>query len=65
MSMAPMGAALSDKDLADVLSYIRNTWGNKAAPVKVEQVKAVRAELGTRNQPYTAEELKAVPEATK
>jgi mono/diheme cytochrome c family protein len=65
MSMAPMGAALSDKDLADVLSYIRNTWGNKDAPVKVEQVKAVRAELGTRNQPYTAEELKALPEATK
>lgn len=65
LSMAPMGAALSDKDLADVLSYIRNSWGNKAPPVKVEQVKAVRAELGTRSQPYTAAELKALPEATK
>jgi mono/diheme cytochrome c family protein len=65
LSMAPMGAALSDKDLADTLSYIRISWGNKAPQVKVEQVKAIRAELGTRNQPYTAEELKALPEATK
>src|ERR1017187_3957398 len=29
LAMAPMGARLSDADLAGVLSYIRQSWGNK------------------------------------
>jgi len=28
--MGPMGASLSDEDLANVLCYIRQSWGNKA-----------------------------------
>jgi mono/diheme cytochrome c family protein len=59
--MAPMGASLPDADLAAVLSYIRQSWGNKAAPITAEQVKAVRAALGNRNQPETAAELIALP----
>jgi mono/diheme cytochrome c family protein len=65
LAMPPMGAALPDKDLADALSYIRNSWGNKASRVTVEQVKAVRAELGNRSQPYTGDEIKALPDAVK
>ena len=30
LSMAPMGAGLSDADLAAVLSYIRSSWDNKS-----------------------------------
>jgi len=56
--MAAMGAPYSDDDLAAVLSYVRNAWGNKASVVTAEQVKKVRAELAGRTQPYSPDELK-------
>ncbi len=59
LAMPAMGAALSDDDLAAVLSYIRQTWGNKASAVTPEQVKTIRAKLGNR-APSTAAELNAV-----
>jgi mono/diheme cytochrome c family protein len=59
-NMAAMGAALSDQDLADVLTYIRTSWGNKASPVTAAQVKAVRTELGNRTQQLSADELMQV-----
>jgi len=40
--MAPH-SDLSDQQIADVLTYVRNSWGNKASAVTVAQVKAVRA----------------------
>jgi mono/diheme cytochrome c family protein len=43
LQMAPMGAALSDSDLAAVLTYIRGSWGNKASPVADTDIKAMRA----------------------
>jgi mono/diheme cytochrome c family protein len=61
LSMPAMGAALPDEDLAAVLTYIRQSWGNKASAISTEQVKAVRAELGARSQPFTAQQLNAVP----
>lgn len=36
-------ADLSDRQIADVLTYIRNSWSNKAAAVTVAEVKTVRA----------------------
>jgi len=60
LSMPAMGAALSDDDLADVLTYIRNSWGNKASVITPAQVKALRAKVGNRTQPWTADELKAI-----
>ena len=41
MDMPPM-PYLSDQEVADVLNYIQNNWGNKAKAVAPEQVKAVR-----------------------
>ena len=35
---------LTDQQIADVLSYIRNTWGNKADEVRAEEVKRIRGE---------------------
>jgi mono/diheme cytochrome c family protein len=55
-----MGAALPDDDLAAVLTYIRQSWGNKASAITPEQVKAVRAAVGSRSQPWTAAELSAI-----
>jgi mono/diheme cytochrome c family protein len=60
LAMPAMGAALSDEDLAAVLTYVRQSWGNKAAAITPEQVKAVRAEVGNRTQPWTVEELNAI-----
>lgn len=33
---------LSDQEVADVVNFIRTSWGNKAAEVKAEDVKAIR-----------------------
>jgi len=63
--MTAFGNALSDEEIAAVLSYIRQAWGNKAPPVTEEQVKAVRAEIGNRTQPLTTDELGQLPEALK
>jgi mono/diheme cytochrome c family protein len=36
-------ADLSDQQIADVLTYVRNSFGNKAKPLTAGEVKAVRA----------------------
>ncbi len=54
--MPPPAPALNDQEVADVLSYVRNEWGNEAAPVTVEAVTAIRAQ-GTRATPWTWAEL--------
>lgn len=62
LNMAGMGAMYSDDDLAAVVSYIRNAWGNKASMVTAEQVNAVRKDLAGRSQPYMGDELKRLDE---
>jgi mono/diheme cytochrome c family protein len=59
--MPPIGAALQPDDLAAILSYIRQAWGNKAPTIAPEQVKAVSAQVGNR-QAFTPEEIMQVPE---
>lgn len=61
LSMPAMGAALPDDDLAAVLTYIRQSWGNKGSAVTPEQVKAVRAEINNRSQPWTVDQLDKIP----
>lgn len=61
MSMAAMGAALPDDDLAAVLTYIRSSWGNKALPVTGDDIKKIRSSLGSPKT-LTGEELMALPE---
>jgi mono/diheme cytochrome c family protein len=41
-TMPPLGAALTDQQIADALTYIRNSFGNRASAVKPEEVKALR-----------------------
>ncbi len=55
LPMPPMG--LSDAQIADVLTYVRGQFGNKASAVKPEEVKAARARSGDRTTFWTAEEL--------
>lgn len=44
--MTPIIATQDDETIASVLTYIRNSFGNKAAPVLPEQVKMLRSEAG-------------------
>lgn len=41
----PPQPLLTDKEIADVLTYIRNSFGNKASAIKETEVKAQRAKL--------------------
>jgi mono/diheme cytochrome c family protein len=43
--MPPQESTLSDQEIADVLTYVRNSFGNKASMVTVAEVKAMRAKL--------------------
>ena len=44
--MPGMAAQLDDRQAADVLTYVRNSWGNAAPPVGAGQVAKVRAAGG-------------------
>jgi glucose/arabinose dehydrogenase/mono/diheme cytochrome c family protein len=46
---------IDDQDVADVLNYARNSWGNSAETISVENVQAVRAKTAFR----TFERLRA------
>ncbi|MBI5772673.1 MAG: cytochrome c [Verrucomicrobia bacterium] len=61
MSLNAITLGISDDDLAAILTYIRQDWGNKAPAVTPAQIAAVKKETGDRATPWTAEELKAVP----
>ena len=52
----------SDEEVAAVLSYIRNEWGNKGSFVMPETVKKVRDATKDKSGAWTADELKQVPE---
>jgi cytochrome c oxidase subunit 2 len=40
--MQPFGKQLSDTEIAAVITYARNSWGNKASDVTPAEVKARR-----------------------
>jgi mono/diheme cytochrome c family protein len=43
--MPPFSTTLKDGDIADVLSYVRSHFGNKAGPVSAAQVSKIRQGL--------------------
>ncbi len=55
--MTPFRNLLSDDEVAAVLTYVRNAFGNQASAIHPNQVKAVRARTANRQGYYTAEEL--------
>lgn len=55
--MTAFRALLNDKEVAAVLTYVRNSWGNKAAPVTPESVKKIRAATKDRSIFWKPEEL--------
>jgi mono/diheme cytochrome c family protein/glucose/arabinose dehydrogenase len=55
--MTPFGGMLKDDEVAAVLTYVRNSFGNKAPAISAEKVKQVRAATKDKNNFYTPEEL--------
>lgn len=67
LSMAALGSSFSNEDLAALLSYIRQAWGNNASLVTPEQVAAVRQENAGRledgTKSVTEDELLKISDA--
>lgn len=56
--MVPM-ASNGDAFIADVLSFVRNSFGNRLGFISEAEVTAVRKAVGERNTPWTFEEVTA------
>jgi mono/diheme cytochrome c family protein len=55
--MPPLGAMLSDAEIAAVLTYIRREWGHTAGPVAPADVARTRRDNAARTRPWTVPEL--------
>lgn len=55
-SMMPPVAGLSDKDIADVVNYVNNSWGNAGPNVTEAEVAAIKKKYADRKTPWTAAE---------
>lgn len=63
--MPPLGATLSDAQIAAVATYVRGSWGNDAAAVTTATVARERAATAGRTTPWTVPELMAGLETVK
>ncbi len=55
--MTPYGGMLKDDEVAAVLTYVRNSFGNKAAVVKTQTVKDIRSSIDSKTGFYSPDEL--------
>ncbi len=53
LSMASFAWKLDDRQIADVATYVRNTWDNRATAVSDQQVEHMRATLGLKTTHLT------------
>ncbi|MEO5721324.1 MAG: cytochrome c [Chthoniobacterales bacterium] len=59
--MQPWEKTLTDAKIADVLTYIRQEWGNTAGPVTAEGIAALRKEMAGHTGSFHADDLNAIP----
>lgn len=57
LEMPPQGDALSDDIIAAILTYVRSSWGNTEGKIAPELVKTIRADLASRDKPWTGPEI--------
>ncbi len=55
--MTPFGGLLKDEEVAAVLTFVRNSFGNKASVVSTDKVESVRASIEGNSQFFKAEDL--------
>jgi mono/diheme cytochrome c family protein len=53
LTMPSFAWKLSDQEIADVSTFLRNSWGNQAAPVSADQVKRQREKLDLTHEHLT------------
>ncbi len=58
--MPPWGITLKDDEIAAIATYVRASWGHKAAPVTTASVTRYRLSDSARKTPWTARELQAL-----
>jgi mono/diheme cytochrome c family protein/glucose/arabinose dehydrogenase len=61
IGLMPPLAALTDEEIASVLTYVRREWGNTGSAVDPEQVREIRGLTAVRTRPWTAEDLPTPP----
>ena len=59
--MQPWEKTLTDQKIADVLTYVRQEWGNTGGPVTVEGIAALRKELAGRAESWKEHDILGVP----
>ena len=57
----PTWAALTDKKIAAILTYVRSDWGNHGGPITPEQIADARKEFAAHTDAWTAPDILAVP----
>jgi mono/diheme cytochrome c family protein len=60
-SMMPPVAGLTDKDIADVVTYVNNSFGNTGATVTEAEVTAIKKKYADRKTMWTAAEYEKEP----
>jgi mono/diheme cytochrome c family protein len=60
-AMPPWGTTLTDKKIAAILTYVRQSFGNTAGPISQEQIADARKEFASHPQSWMAPEILAVP----
>ncbi|MHA3771878.1 PVC-type heme-binding CxxCH protein [Verrucomicrobiota bacterium sgz303538] len=55
--MTPFGGLLKDEEIASVLTFVRNSFGNQAEPIQAQQVQKVRTAQPGRATFYTTDEI--------
>jgi mono/diheme cytochrome c family protein len=53
LTMPSFAWKLTDQQVADVATYVRNSWGNRAQPVTPDAVSKMRGKLGLKTVQYT------------
>jgi len=61
--MVPWRDTLSDDEIAAVLTYVRQNWGNSAPEVKPEEVKAIREKTAGHSGQWFGDELLKISES--
>jgi mono/diheme cytochrome c family protein len=61
MEMLPFGPIMTDQQIADLLTYVRATFGPGSEPITPAAVAAIRAATADRADYWTVPELQAIP----
>jgi mono/diheme cytochrome c family protein len=58
MVMPPWATSLTDDKIADVMTYMRASWGNTADAATAEEVSAARAKFASKTDSWSEADLK-------